>query len=74
MGERNRSISERVGKNLKKLIKESKFKTQDRFAKDGIHVDPVTVRRWIAHGVRDVNTIEEISQILEVDIKELLKK
>ncbi len=74
MGDKKKSISEQVGKNLKMLIKKSKFKTQDRFATDGINVSPVTVRRWIAHGIRDVNTIEEISQILEVDIRELLKK
>ena len=74
MGDKSKSISERVGQNLKKLIKKSKFKTQSKFAMDGIHVDPVTVRRWIAHGVRDINTIQEISQILEVDIKDLLKK
>ena len=36
-------------------------------------VDPVTVRRWIAHGIRDVNTIYEISVILEVEISDLLK-
>ena len=74
MKENSKSISEKVGKKLKSLIKQSKFKTQDRFANEGIHVSPVTVRRWIAHGVRDINTIEEISQILEIDIMELLGK
>ena len=66
------TLAETVGKNLKKLIKKSKYKTQDKFANEGMKVDPVTVRRWIAHGIRDINTIYEISTILEVDIKELL--
>ena len=74
MKENSKTISEMVGRNWKVLIKNSKYKTQDRFANEGIHVSPVTVRRWIAHGVRDINTIEEISQILEIDIMELLGK
>ncbi len=65
--------AERVGKNLKNLIKESKYKTQERFAIEAMFVDPVTVRRWIAHGVKDVNTIQEIADIFDVDFMELLK-
>ena len=66
------TLAEKVGKNLKDLIKKSKFKTQERFAVEGMKVDPVTVRRWISHGIRDINTIYEISTILEVDMMELL--
>ena len=67
------TLAEKAGKNLKDLIKKSKFKTQEKFAVDGMKVDPVTVRRWISHGIRDINTIYEISTILEVDMMELLK-
>lgn len=67
------SLSERVGKNLKRLIKDSKYRTQENFAINGIHVDPVTVRRWIAYGIKDIDTIYEISLLLDVEIKELLK-
>ena len=67
------TLAEKAGKNLKDLIKKSKFKTQERFAVEGMKVDPVTVRRWISHGIRDINTIYEISTILEVDMMELLK-
>lgn len=67
------TLAEKVGKNLKILIKKSKYKTQEKFANEGMKVDPVTVRRWIAHGIRDVNTIYEISVILEVEISDLLK-
>ena len=69
----NLTPAERAGKNLKNLIKESKFKTQENFAYEGIHVDPVTVRRWIAHGIKDVNTIQEIANIFGVDFMELHK-
>ncbi len=70
---RNIKLSEIVGKNLKKLIKQSKYRTQEKFALEGMHVDPVTVRRWISKGVKDIDTIEEISNVLEIDFKELLK-
>lgn len=66
-------ISERIGKNLKNLIKVSKYKTQDRFASEGMYVDPTTVRRWIYRGIKDVNTIKEIADTLEIDFWELLK-
>ena len=69
----NKKLSEKVGYNLKRLIKESDFKTQEQFAVLGICVDPVTVRRWIAHGVKDINTIAEIADILNVSLEELLK-
>lgn len=69
----NIKLSERVGKNLKKFIKESKFKTQEKFAIEGMNVDSVTVRRWIAHGIRDINTIYEISKVLGIDFTDLFK-
>ena len=54
-------------------FKKSKFKTQERFATEGMNVDAVTVRRWIAHGIRDINTINEISKVLNINIDELIK-
>ena len=67
------TLAQKAGKNLKNLIKKSEFKTQDKFAVDGIHVDPVTVRRWIHSGIKDINTIQEIADIFGVDFMELLK-
>ena len=64
------TLAKRAGKNLKNLIKNSKFNTQDKFA-EVMYVDPSTVRRWIAHGIRDLNLIEEIANILDVDFMEL---
>lgn len=65
-------LSQRVGKNLKNLIKVSKYRTQDNFASI-MNVDPTTVRRWLSNGVKDVNTIEEIAIKLEIDFMELFK-
>ncbi len=70
---RTLTLAEKAGKNLKNLIKKSEFKTQENFANDGIGVDPVTVRRWIAHGIKDINTIQEIADIFDIDFMELLK-
>lgn len=69
----NLSIAEKAGKNLKNLIKNSKFKTQENFAYDAMHVNPVTVRRWIHNGISDVYTIEKIAEIFDVDFMELIK-
>ena len=67
------TLAEKAGQNLKNLIKESEYKTQEKFAVEGIGVDPVTVRRWISHGIKDINTIQEIADIFGVDFMELLK-
>ena len=68
----NPKLSETVGKNLKKLIKQSKYKTQEKFAIEGMNVDAVTVRRWISKGVKDIDTIVEIARVLEINYLELL--
>lgn len=67
------TLAEKAGKNLKTLIKSSKYRTQDNFACEGMHVDPVTVRRWIAHGIKDINVISEIAKLFDVEVMELLK-
>ena len=74
--------SERVGTNLKRLIKESKYGTQDAFAKAyksnyksgerNCNVDTRTVRRWVEEGVAKIDTIAKIAEILEVDVRALL--
>ena len=66
------SLAKRVGKNLKNLIKNSKYKTQDKFA-EVMYVDPSTVRRWIANGIRDLNLIEQIMEKFDIDFIELFK-
>ena len=62
----------KVGQNLKKLISESKFRTQVNFA-DVMGCDDSTVRRWISHGIDSLTTLGQIANVLEIDWKELLK-
>lgn len=62
----------KVGQNLKKLISESKFRTQVNFA-DVMGCDDSTVRRWIKHGIDSLTTLGQIADVLEIDLKELLK-
>ena len=57
----NESLSAKAGKILKSLIKCSEYRTQDNFA-IAMNVDPVTVRRWIAHGISKIDVIEEIAE------------
>ena len=74
--------SERIGTNLKRLIKESRFGTQEAFAKAykstykassrDASVNARTVRRWVEDGVSKIDTIAKIAEILEVDVRALL--
>ena len=70
--EKRISLAQRAGLNLKRMIKISKWKTQERFAM-AMNAHPTTIRRWIAYGINDINNIERIAEILEIDFIELLK-
>ena len=65
------SMSARAGKNLKRIIKEKGF-TQEQFAEQ-MYVDPTTVRRWLAHGIKDIDTISRIAKIFDIDVMDILK-
>ena len=65
------SLSVRAGKNLKRIIKERGL-TQEQFAEQ-IHVDPTTLRRWLAHGIDKMSTIEEIIKIFNIDVWDILR-
>lgn len=65
------SMSARAGKNLKRIIKEKGF-TQEQFAEQ-MYVDPTTVRRWLAHGIKDIDTISTIAEIFDIDVMDILK-
>ena len=62
---------EKIGTNLKRLIKESKYRTQERFA-DAAFVDVRTVRRWIQNGIDSITTVAMVADVLGVDVKALL--
>ena len=65
------SLSARVGKNLKRIIKENGF-TQEQFAEQ-MYVDPTTVRRWLAHGIKDIDTISTIAEFFGIDVMDILR-
>ena len=66
------SLSARAGKNLKRIIKEKGF-TQEQFAEQ-MFVDPTTVRRWLAHGIKDIDTICLIANFFDMDVIDILAK
>ena len=63
--------SERVGANLKRLIRESKYRTQEKFA-EAHYTDPRVVRRWIREGINRIDTINEVAKTLDVGVEALL--
>lgn len=66
------SLSVRAGKNLKRIIKEHGL-TQEQFAEQ-VHVDPTTLRRWLAHGIDKMSTIEEILRIFnDIGVYDILQ-
>ena len=67
----NDSLSILVGKNVKRIIKEKGF-TQEKFA-EKMCVDPTTVRRWLAHGIKDIDTIRSIADLFGIDVMDILK-
>lgn len=62
-----------AGINLKNLIKASKYKTQEIFAYE-FGAEIRTVSRWLNGGIKNIDTLEEIAEFLEVDVFELLKE
>jgi len=61
---------EKIGNNLKRLIKESKYRTQEEFAYEA-GADVRTVRRW-AQRLDSISTIVHIAYVLDVDVISLL--
>ena len=55
-----------AGANLKRLIKNSKYKTQEEFAFE-FGTDVRTIGRWINKGIRNLDTIQLIAAFFGVD-------
>ncbi|MBO5287510.1 MAG: helix-turn-helix transcriptional regulator [Clostridia bacterium] len=64
-------LSKIVGANLKRLIKKSRWKTQEKFA-EAKHVDIKTVNRWVNGGINKFDLAEEIADFLGIDVYTLL--
>ena len=59
--------------NVKRLIRSSKYGTQENFAYE-FGAEIRTVSRWLNKGIKNIDTLEEIANFLNVDVFELLKK
>ena len=55
-----------AGANLKRLIKNSKYKTQEEFAFE-FCTDVRTVGRWANKGIKNLDTIQQIAAFFGVD-------
>ena len=55
-----------AGANLKRLIKNSKWKTQEEFAFE-FGTDVRTVGRWVNKGIKNLDTIQQIADFFGID-------
>ena len=59
-------LSKIVGSNLKREIRQSRYRTQENFAFE-FGAETRTVNRWLNVGLRDVDTAEEIAEFLDIE-------
>lgn len=69
----NRYLSQIAGDNLKRIIKESVYKTQEEFAYS-FGAEIRTVSRWLNNGIKNLDTLQEIAEFLDVDVLGLLRE
>ena len=55
-----------AGANLKRLIKNSKYRTQEEFAFE-FGTDVRTVGRWVNKGIKNLDTIQQIADFFVID-------
>ena len=55
-----------AGANLKRLIKNSKYRTQEEFAFE-FGTDVRTVGRWVNKGIKNLDTIQQITDFFGID-------
>ena len=65
------SPSQVAGGNLKRLIKESKYRTQERFA-EAYNTDARCIRRWISGGITKTDQLQEFADFFGVSVIDLL--
>ena len=62
-----------AGANLKRLIKNSKYKTQEEFAFE-FGTDVRTVGRWVNKGIKNLDTIQQIAEFFDIDVLTLFSE
>ena len=71
MKQNNNRLGLTVGANLKRAIKGSDWRTQERFA-EAFCADERTVRRWCKGEIDKISLIEQIADFLGIDVFALL--
>ena len=71
MKQTNIDLNKIVGANLKRAIKESQWRTQERFA-EAFGAEVRTVGRWCNKGIDKLSLIQQIADFLEIDVLTLL--
>ena len=64
--------SQIAGENVKRLIKESRYRTQEGFA-SAFGAELRTVNRWLNIGIKQIDTLQEIADFFSVEITILLQ-
>lgn len=72
MREKSKPLSKIADERLKRLIKESKYQTQEEFA-FAFGAETRTLSWWLNQGVRKIDTLEQLADFLSVDILVLLQ-
>ena len=60
---KTKTLPMRAGKNLKRLIRLSEYKTQAKFA-EAFGADERTVGRWCREGIDSLSRLEELADFL----------
>ena len=71
MKQTNIDLNKIVGANLKRAIKESKWKTQEKFS-EAFGAEARTVGRWCNQGIDKLSLVQQIADFLEIDVFALL--
>ena len=71
MKQTNIDLNKIVGANLKRAIKESKWKTQEKFS-EAFGAEVRSVGRWCNQGIDKLSLVQQIADFLEIDVFALL--
>ena len=71
MKQKNVNLNLTVGMNLKRAIKESCWRTQERFA-EAFGAEVRTVGRWCNEGVDKISLLEQLADFLGISVFTLL--
>lgn len=66
-------LSKIAGENLKRLIKQTRYKTQEEFA-FAFGAETRTLSRWLNQGIKDIDTLEQLADFISVNVVDLLKQ